>query len=280
MPFFGPSFGTVFHRAKKNKHTRILCIVDNIIPHERRLIDKPFAQYFVNSVDYFIVMSESVQRDMSGFTKNQPVTLVRHPIYDNYGELISRSEAAKKLNLDPSATYLLFFGFIRDYKGLDLLIAAMDDVYFKENNIKLIIAGEYYKDADQYKKQIASLANPDSIIEHTHFIADDDVRYYFGVADLVVQPYKSATQSGISQLAIYFEKPMVVTDVGGLKEIIGDEKGGYVVTPDATRIRQAIKRYMEETDQSAMKSYIRRLKQKYSWTSFFEELERIQQKSD
>jgi len=275
MPFFGPSFGTIFKQAKKNGHTKVLCIVDNIIPHEKRFIDKPFAQYFVNSIDYFIVMSESVQRDMTTFIKSQPVSLVRHPIYDNYGALVDKKTAAEKINLDPSATYILFFGFIRAYKGLDLLIDSMKDSFFHENNIQLIIAGEYYNNAETFKDQIKALPHPELVLEHTHFIADDDVRYYFGVADLIVQPYKSATQSGISQLAIYFEKPMVVTDVGGLKEIVGHEKGGFVVQPDVDEITAAIKRYFTDTDQSAMISYIRQLKQKFSWASFYSEIKRL-----
>ena len=275
MPFFGPSFGTIFRLVKRNQHTKIACVVDNIIPHEKRFMDRPFAQYFANTVDYFIVMSESVQSDMKLFTKNQPVSLVRHPIYDNYGDLVDKADAIKKLHLDPEYTYILFFGFIRAYKGLDLLIEAMGDVYFYQNKIKLLVAGEYYDDEEVYKNNISKLTHPEVVIEHTHFIADDEVRYYFGAADLVVQPYKTATQSGISQLAIYFEKPMVVTDVGGLKEIIGDEKGGYVVNPNPRSIQAGIKRYMEDTDQSAMISYIRDLKKTYSWSSFYQELIRL-----
>ncbi len=276
MPFFGPCFGTIFRQLKKNRHSKTLCIVDNIIPHEKRIIDKPFAQYFVNTVDFFIVMSEAVQKDMNKFVSNQPVSLLRHPIYDNYGELSSRELSITKLQLDKSFRYILFFGFIRAYKGLDLLLAAMNNDYFHNNNIKLIVAGEYYGDSELYENMIANLPNPDTVIAHTHFIADDEVRYYFGAADLVVQPYKSATQSGISQLAIYFEKPMVVTDVGGLKEIIGHEKGGYVVSPDATEITEAIIRYFDSTDQSEMISYIRQLKQKFSWSTFYNEINRLQ----
>lgn len=272
MPFFGPSYGTVFRQVKKNHHTRIVCVVDNIIPHEKRIIDRPFARYFVNSVDAFIVMSESVGSDMKQFVKKQPVSLVRHPIYDNYGTLYDKKSACESLGISPKPTYLLFFGFIRKYKGLDLLIRAMDDPYFEKNNVRLIIAGEYYDDEDSYKNLIENLEYPETVLEHTHFIPDDAVGKYFGAADLVVQPYKSATQSGISQLAIYFEKPMVVTDVGGLKEIIGDEKGGFVVKPEVESIRQAIIRYLEETDRQEMVSYIQLLKERYSWSKFCNEI--------
>ena len=275
MPFFGPSFGTVFRLVRKNRHTRILCVVDNIIPHERRFFDMPFARYFTRVVDYFIVMSDSVRSDMNQFVTNQPVSLVRHPIYDNYGDLVDHATAKRRLDLDPAYRYILFFGFIRAYKGLDLLIEAMDDDFFIENKIKLVIAGEYYDDEQKYRDFIKKLKHPESIIAHTHFIADDQVRYYFGAADLVVQPYKSATQSGISQLAIYFEKPMVVTDVGGLKEIIGDEKGGYVVEANSDEIKKAMKRYFEGDDQSNMIAYIRRLKKKYSWSTFYDEISRL-----
>lgn len=276
MPFFGPSFGKIFRMAKSNGKTKVLCVVDNIIPHERRFFDKGFAQYFVNSVDYFVAMSEAVQKDLGSFVKEQPIKLVRHPIYDNYGDLVPKQEAVAKLQVAKDETYILFFGFIRAYKGLDLLIQAVDDQFFVDRKIKLIIAGEYYDKEEKYRDLIDKMTYPDIVIEKTQFIADDEVRYYFGATDLVVQPYKSATQSGISQLAIYFEKPMVVTDVGGLKEIIGEGKGGYVVPVDVEAIRNAIKRYFGQTDQRAMVDHIKTLKELYSWSKFYDELEYLQ----
>lgn len=271
MPFFGPSFGHILRRAKRNGVSKVLCLVHNIIPHEQRFIDKPFVNYFVTVVDYYLVMSDAVKADMSAFISDEPIKLARHPIYDSYGELVDRSEALRKLDLDPAYRYILFFGFIRAYKGLDLLIQAMDHEYFIDNKIRLIVAGEYYEKEEVYRKLIDELAQPELIIEKTFFIPDDEVRYYFGAADLVVQPYKSATQSGISQLAIYFEKPMVVTDVGGLKEIVAG--GGYTVSVDVQEIQTAMMKFFNADDQDHMLEEVKRLKQVYSWSHFYDELQ-------
>lgn len=271
MPYFGASFGT-FLRIARSSGTKTYCIVDNLIPHERRFFDKAFSKYFTNSIDGFVVMSESVKRDVQSMVRNKPISLVRHPIYDNYGELVDQTSARAHLQLDQDAQYVLFFGFIREYKGLDLLIEAMDDPWFDNENIHLIIAGEYYGDNSIYEKLLTASRLKHKIHHHTHFIPDDEVRYYFGACDLVVQPYRSATQSGISQLAIYFEKPMVVTDVGGLQEIVGDEKGGYVVSVAVDQINEAIKRYFSSTDKDAMISYIRQLKKQFAWSTLYDEI--------
>ncbi len=269
LPLLGPCYGSILRLIKRNKHTKVVCIVDNIIPHEKRIMDRQFAQYFANAVDAFVVMSESVRADLKKFVKDQKVKLILHPIYDNYGDPVQKGESINKLGLEPDFSYLLFFGFIRKYKGLDLLIDAMNHPYFSENNIKLLIAGEYYDDSPYYKQKIGQLKDPGVIVEHTKFIPDGEVKYYFGACDLVVQPYRSATQSGISQLAIFFEKPMVVTDVGGLPEIIGHEKGGYVVEPTASSIRDALIRFFEKKDQSQFVNHICQQKKLFSWQNFY-----------
>jgi glycosyltransferase involved in cell wall biosynthesis len=268
MPFFGPCYGTVIRMVKKNNHTKIVCVAHNILPHEKRMLDNLFNKYFIPVVDKFMVLSESVKSDLHLMNRNISVDVSPHPIYDNYGEKVDKESACKKLNLSTEFRYLLFFGFIRKYKGLNLLIDAMDDSYFTDQNIKLIIAGEYYENEEIYKNQISQITNPDVIIQHTTFIPDDHVKYYFSVAELVVQPYISATQSGISQLAIGFEVPMVVTDVGGLKEILGDKLAGEVVNPDVAEIRSAIIKMLSRTNKDEVLQYLRSLKNKYSWNNF------------
>lgn len=269
LPFMGPAFGTILRKAKKNKHTRILCIVDNIIPHEKRPGDKQFTDYFIKPVDAFITMSKDVLKDVKTFT-DKPAYFTPHPIYDSYNEPASKDDACKWLNLDPDKKYILFFGFIREYKGLDLLLEAMADDRMRSAGIELIAAGEYYDKAVE--------ANNNSIIEKhrlqkvvhlkTDFIPNSEVRYYFSAADLVVQPYKHATQSGITQIAFHFEKPMVVTNVGGLAEVVPDGKVGFVAEPNPTSIADAILKFYEPNSIPGLQQHILAEKKKYSWETF------------
>ncbi|MFK7947915.1 MAG: glycosyltransferase, partial [Saprospiraceae bacterium] len=204
LPFMGPCFGTILRIAKSNGHTKVASIIDNIIPHEKRPGDKAFAKYFVGAVDGFVVMSKSVGQDMRQFTSDKPVEFIPHPIYDNYGEQVPKPEAKQHLQLKPNDKHVLFFGFIRKYKGLDLLLEAMADKRIQDLGIKAIVAGEYYDEQQQYLDIIDKHDLHNHIILKDDFIPNDEVRYYFGASDVVVQPYKSATQSGISQLAFHF----------------------------------------------------------------------------
>ena len=265
LPFMGPCFGTILRRIRKNRHSRIVSIIDNIIPHEKRFGDRPFAKYFVKAVDAFIVMSRSVEEDMKKFVSAQPVRFIPHPIYDNYGLPLEKSEARKKLNLDSDGKYLLFFGFIRDYKGLDLLLDAMADERIRKMGVKAIVAGEYYSDSKPYEEQIERLGIKDLLILHTDFIADSEVAPYFGAADMVVQPYKTATQSGISQMAYHFEKPMLVTNVGGLPEIVPNGKAGYVTEPNAKEIADAIIDFYENNRKDGFEAFVKEEKKKFAW---------------
>ena len=266
LPFMGPCFGTILRRIKKNKHSRIVSIIDNIIPHEKRFGDRPFAKYFVKPVDAFVVMSRSVEEDMKKFVRaDQPVRFIPHPIYDNYGLPIAKDESRKKLGLDSDGKYLLFFGFIRDYKGLDLLLDAMADKRIRKMGIKAIVAGEYYSDSKPYEEQIERLGIKDLLILHTDFIPDSEVGPYFGAADMVVQPYKTATQSGISQMAYHFEKPMLVTNVGGLPEIVPHGKAGYVTEPNAKEIADAIVDFYENNRKESFEQFVKEEKKKFSW---------------
>ncbi len=246
LPFMGPALGTISRIARKNKKTRVVTIFDNIIPHEKRPGDKLFTRYYIKGSDAFVAMSDSVLEDTYKFDQNKPRAFCPHPIFDNFGPALPKEEAKKRLNLEMGSHYILFFGFIRDYKGLDLLLDAFADSRFRGRNIRLLIAGEFYSDPGCYMDQIKKYRLEDEIVLKSDFIPDEEVKAYFSAADLVVQPYKSATQSGISQIAYHFEKPMIVTRVGGLPEIVPDGKVGFVTDPEPDKIADAILRFYDE----------------------------------
>jgi glycosyltransferase involved in cell wall biosynthesis len=261
----GPCFGTILRRIKRNRHTKIISIIDNIIPHESKIGDRIFTRYFVVPVDGFVAMSRNVLEDISRFDPDSPRLLSPHPLFDNFGAVLPREEALSELGLPPEGRYVLFFGLVRAYKGLDLLLEAFADPRFRNRNIKLIIAGEYYADKKVYTDLIREYSLEGDIIQVDRFIQDSEVRYYFSACDLVVQPYKSATQSGITQIAYHFNKPMVVTDVGGLTEMCPDGIVGYVTSPDPAKIADAVIRFYQETDSGEMIKNIIREKKKYTW---------------
>ncbi|MEO5582480.1 MAG: glycosyltransferase [Saprospiraceae bacterium] len=266
LPIMGPCFGTVI-RLAKNQNTEVVSIIDNIIPHEKRTGDRMFTRYFVKPIDRFIYMSYQVGQDLKLFNTDKPTCFIPHPIYDNYGSPVDKKTALTRLNLDPTFQYVLFFGFIRDYKGLDLLYEAIALLKEKQLRVKYIIAGEYYSNRSLYEKLVDQLDIADYLILHTHFISSEEVKYYFSACDLVVQPYKSATQSGIAQIAINFNKPTVVTKVGGLHEIIEDGKSGYVVLPEKNEIAKAIETFFKLPDHSSFEKEVEKVQIKYSWAS-------------
>ncbi len=265
LPFMGPCLGTILRIVKWNKHTKIVCIADNIIPHEKRPGDNIFTKYFIKPIDAFITMSEKVLADLDVFnTKNKKRLFIPHPLYDNFGDILSKKEAIEKLDLDPSFSYLLFFGFIRAYKGLDLLIQAMK--FISNPNLKLIIAGEFYEESQHYYQLIKNLNLHDKIILKTNFITDSEVKYYFCASDLVVQPYKSATQSGVTPLAYHFEIPMVVTNVGGLTAMVPDGKVGLIAESNPESIASKINDFFQNQNAEEFKKNLKVEKQKYSWS--------------
>lgn len=266
LPFMAPCFGTISRIVKSNKHTKVIAILDNIIPHEKRMGDWLFSKYFVGGVDAFVGMSQSVLDDLNQFTLKKPRVFSPHPLFDNFGKAVSKAEASQFLKLDENQKYILFFGLIRDYKGLDLLLEAMSSELIKSKNIKLIVAGEFYSDSKPYMDIIEQHQLEDQVILHNKFIPDPEVKYYFSLADLVVQPYKSATQSGVTQIAYHFEKAMVVTDVGGLSEIIPDGKVGFVVEPNSNAIASAIYEYFDKNLEEQFHSHILAEKEKYAWS--------------
>ena len=266
LPFMAPCFGTIARIIKKNRHTKIICVADNIIPHEKRIGDKFLTSYFMNSIDGIIPMSRSVEDDIYKFRKDIPVKLHPHPLFDNFGEIIEQKTALSKLKLDTTFKYILFFGFIRDYKGLDWLLESFADSRFRKLPVKLIIAGEFYSDPAPYHKLIDKLNLSEHIILKTDFIPDEDVKNYFCAADLVAQPYKSATQSGVTQIGYHFNKPMLVTNVGGLSEIIPDKVIGYVTEPNPKAISEAILDFFENDKKDEFVENIKKEKEKFSWS--------------
>jgi D-inositol-3-phosphate glycosyltransferase len=265
LPFMGPCLGTIARIAKSNNHTIPICIFDNVIPHESRPGDRLFTRYFTRSINGAIVMAGSVLDELTSFRPGIPVSLSPHPLFDKYGKSVSRAEALSSLKLDEKNRYLLFFGFIRAYKGLDILIKAFADKRLRKKNLKLIVAGEFYEDDAPYRQLIKLYDLENEVIIYDHFIKDSDIPLYFGAADLVVQPYKSATQSGVTQIAFHYEKPMLVTDVGGLREIVNDRVCGYVVKPQPEDIAEAIIDYFGNKREEQFTEGVKLEKEKFTW---------------
>jgi len=263
LPFMGPCLGTILRIAKLNKFTRNICIADNVIPHEKRPGDTLFTKYCFKTVDGFVTMSEKVLQDLKTFT-NKPSQQIVHPLYDNFGAALDKSIARKHLGLNEADQIVLFFGFIRKYKGLDWLFDAMSILKTKGSKIKLLVAGEFYEDRKVYDDQIEQLGIPDSLILRTDFIQDSEVLYFLSAADFVIQPYKNATQSGVTPLAYHFEKPMLVTNVGGLPDLVPHEKVGIVAEPNPQAIADGIERLYELGEEQFF-PHLRREKAKYSW---------------
>jgi glycosyltransferase involved in cell wall biosynthesis len=266
LPIMGPCLGTILRLAKKNRHTKIICIADNVIPHEKRPGDIPFTKYFVKPIDAFITMSEKVMKDLRLFSQ-KPAQQIVHPLYDNFGEALPKQEARKHLGLPENEKIILFFGFIRKYKGLDLLLEAMQIIKNQQSaisNLKLLVAGEFYEDRKQYDELVQQLNIAESLILRTDFIPDSEVKYYLSAADFVIQPYKNATQSGVTPLAYHFEKPMLVTNVGGLPSLVPNGKVGLVAEPEPASIAAKIEE-LYSLGEDHFLPYLKEEKKKYSW---------------
>ncbi len=279
MPFFGPAFGTIGKIVKKNNHTKIVSICHNVIPHERKPGDIVFTKYFFRSVDYFVTMSKAVTDDLLKIKPDAKYKLLFHPVYSNFGETIPKQEALAKLNI-PDGNTLLFFGFIRDYKGLDTLLEAVG-LLKNEFKFKLIIAGEFYVDRSKYIDLINRLGISDFVILFEKFIPASEVKYYFSAADAVVLPYKDATQSGIMQICNNFLKPVIATNVGGLGEIVKDDYNGYLTEPkNPSALAEAIRKFFERKDKIDFASNIKNELSKFSWEKFVEEMMNLVNEKD
>jgi glycosyltransferase involved in cell wall biosynthesis len=265
LPFMGPCLGTIARLARSNHHTKVICIFDNVVPHEKRPGDHILTKYLVKGIDGAVVMAGSVGEELKIFRDDIPVRLNPHPLFDNYGKPVAAEKAFSELNLDPAYRYLLFFGFIRAYKGLDMLIEALSSPKLTNKKIRLVVAGEFYEDKEKYLSLVKEHSLENEIVFHDHFIKDSEVPCYFSIADLVVQPYKSATQSGVTQIAFQYGKPMLVTDVGGLREIVSHGKCGYVVKPDPAAIAESIADYFDNNRKDSFTECVLKEKEKFSW---------------
>ncbi len=263
IPFLAPCLGTILSIVKWNKHTKVIAIVDNMIPHEKRIGDALLTKYFVRSVDGFLTMSKKVQDDVKLFT-NKPSCISPHPIYDHFGEAMSTVDARKSLQLKDADKVILFFGFVRAYKGLDLLIEAMSQPAIKALGIKLVIAGEFYESPTPYLEQIKALGLSDTISVYNEYIGERDVKLYVSAADFIIQPYRNATQSGVTPMAYHFLKPMLVTNVGGLADTVPHDKVGLVVEPNSKAIADGILQLYERGSAHFLPHLIEE-KKKYSW---------------
>lgn len=268
IPFIGPSLGAICKIVRKNRRTKIIALTDNIIPHEKKPGDRLLTAWFLKASQGVVVMSKSVLDDLNTFDRRKPRRFGPHPIYDHYGKITSREAALHKLNLDPTFNYLLFFGLIRDYKGLDLLIEALAQPLLADLNIKLLVAGEFYTDEEKYRDQVKKLSLEERVIFYNQYIPNNEVENYFNAADLVVQPYKTATQSGVTQVAYHFNKPMLVTDVGGLGEIVPHEKAGYVVVPSPAAIAEAIRDFYANNRKTFFENGVKEEKKRFGWDNF------------
>jgi D-inositol-3-phosphate glycosyltransferase len=266
LPVMGPALGTVARLVRGNGHTRVVAITDNVVPHEKRPGDKPFTRYFLSACDGFVTMSRKVLADLQdlGFSK-KPALYRPHPLYDNFGPAKPKEVALVALGLTAEVRYVLFFGFIRAYKGLDILLEAMADPRVAALPIKLLIAGEFYEDAAPYEALIQKHNLESRLVRATDFIPNERVADYFSAADLIVQPYKHATQSGVSQVAYHFGRPMLVTDVGGLAELIPAGVVGYVVPPTAVAIADALVDFYGNDREEAFAAGVRQERTKFSW---------------
>lgn len=276
-PFIGPSLGTIARIARSNRHTKVIVQVDNIVPHEHHFTDRMLNRYFINSVDGFVYMSSQVKAELDTFTTAKPALFSPHPLFEGYGHAVPKQEACRVLGLDPEVGYSLFFGIIRDYKGLDILLDAWR--ILKEAghtaNRKLIVAGEFYQNREKYVAQIETNGLTEDVILHDFFIRDENVRYYFSASDVLIQPYKTATQSGVTQIAYNFDLPMIVTDVGGLAEIVSDDVAGYVTETLPESIADAFVRFYSNDNAARFRANMPREKERFSWKAMAGKLEEV-----
>jgi glycosyltransferase involved in cell wall biosynthesis len=267
MPFFAPCFGTISKIVKKNHITKILTICDNVIPHEKKPGDIILTKYFFSSVDFFVLLSEKVQNDLLKLKPHAQNRILPHPVYSNFGLPVNKAESKEYLNI-ADEKLILFFGFIRDYKGLDVLLKAMACLKNKFE-VKLIIAGEFYSNEEKYMKIISELGIKENLLLFTDFIPTSEVKYYFSAADCIILPYKDATQSGIVQIAMNFRKPVIAANVGGLGEVIEDGKTGFIVEKENPELlAKAIMNFYLDNKEEEFVRNIDNEAEKYSWNKF------------
>ncbi|MFO7844359.1 MAG: glycosyltransferase [Bacteroidales bacterium] len=279
MPFMAPCLGTIAKRIKKKSGAKIIGIMHNVIPHESFPFKNQLTKYFVKQCDGFIAMSKSVLSDLNQFTDNSNKKFIPHPIYNTFGDIVPKTQSLKKLELSPDFKYILFFGIIRKYKGLDVLLKALSNKKLKTFKLKLIVAGEFYEDRKNYDHLIEEYGLKDQVIFTNGFVPRDDVKYYFCASDIIAQTYKSATQSGVTQIAYHFERPMLVTDVGGLAEIVPHQKVGYITEINPESVADALYDFFENNREEAFSKNAATEKEKFGWDKFIAGIESLAESS-
>ena len=274
LPFMGPALGTVCRLVTRKLNIPVIAILDNVIPHEKRIGDRLFTNYFLKQCTAFVAMSASVIEDLNTFDKQKPRKLLYHPIYDHFGDSVEKGFARKHLHLPEDSKVILFFGIIRKYKGLKLLLKAIAQLHDKDK-LKLVVAGEFYEDRAKYTKLIEKLGIQNNVLVHAGFVDKHKVKYYFCAADLVAQPYLSATQSGVTQIAYHFGSPMLVTNVGGLPEMVPHKKVGYVCDVSADSIANAIDSFYQEDKGAEFAENIVEERKRFQWDVFAKEIIKI-----
>ncbi|HLP18519.1 MAG TPA: glycosyltransferase [Bacteroidota bacterium] len=277
LPFFGPCFGTISAIAKwRRPHTRVIAICDNVIPHEHRPGDRVFTKYAFAFTDGFLVMSDAVERDLHTLVPHPQYRKAAHPVYEIFGRSIPKREARARLGLAAEGNVLLFFGYVRKYKGLHTLIDAMAALPATLPPVTLLVVGEYYGDEKEYRDHIARLGLEDRVRVHSDYVPNERVAEYFCASDCVVLPYSSATQSGIAQIAYQFTKPVIATDVGGLAEVVIDGVSGLITRPESPALlAESIARFYEEHLEARLSAGAAEEKKKYSWDALITAIEEL-----
>lgn len=279
LPFFGPCFGTICALIKWGRKTKVVAICDNVIPHEHRPGDSIFTKYAFMFVDAFIVQSDTVEKDLLATVDVPRYKKVPHPVYEIFGNGMPKKEARERLKISDEKV-ILFFGYVRAYKGLHTMIDAMKEVK-KSLQVKLLVVGEFYDDEEKYRWHISDAQVRDVIDVVSDYVPNEKVGEYFSAADVVILPYLSATQSGIAQIAYNFDKPVIATSVGGLAEVVVDGVSGLVVPPnDPLKLAGAIGKFYSENLESRLSAGAAREKKKYSWERMVEAVEQLTMTND
>ena len=276
-PLMAPCFGTIYRLARRNGKTKVVVHLDNITPHEPHFYDRPLNRYFLRSCDGFIYMSQAVLDDLRTYRPDAPALFSPHPLFDNYGAKVPREEACARLGLDANEGYVMFFGYVRDYKGLDVLLDAwaLLKAEGKTAGRKLLVVGEVYGSDEKYRQQIERLGLAEDVVMHNEFVPDGEVAEWFSVADMVALPYKSATQSGVTQVAYAFGVPMVVTNVGGLAEMVEDDVVGVLAEVSARSVADAIARCYEGNNLERYRAGVVRNSERFSWNATADRIEEL-----
>lgn len=275
MPFFAPAYGSIARGIASRVPAR-LCIAHNAIPHESRPGDRALTRWFLRSCDAFLALSREVEADLRELGAPGPVVYSPHPIYDVFGEGVDRSVARQELGIDPQAPVVLFFGYVRPYKGLDVLLDAFHLARQTRPDLKLMVVGEFYAGETETRAKLRELGLEDGVRLVADYVPNEQVPLWFSACDVVAQPYLSATQSGVAQVAYQFERPVILTDVGGLAEIVPHERAGFVVPPrDPEALAAALVRFFEEDWAERLTAGVREERRRFAWEPFFERVEEL-----